>query len=611
MAKDKENNLNSNNINNNNIIGSQQSNDNTNNFSKISFWKYTHEKFISEVEIQYQIIDVCYNPKNCMELILCGKGFLRLWNVFINDNSLKEHPQRFLKGKQEKEKTFIKGVFFVNKAFMFIAATQENNLYVFEGYKLIYSMNLSFEKETYDLNIDKILSSVEEEYEGENTNQTNSNILLKDDENISEGKVNHSQNNNNNNSNNDISLEVKGKISNENSKVNSSNNEMINKSKSSSSEGKEKITTSQNGPSINPLKTFFLLNNKNVIFSSSNQAITYIYKLEKEMKKDVTYEKNQINTDEYLKFNIARNIKKIINVICNNKGSKILYMCELENDFEGKNNNENRVSFYLFKRKGNDLKFICEVFKEFFYKDRIKSFDFCERKKLIYTITHSDWLRAFDNNNYTFFTKHKFNDGNFSINNITSSPNNNLFGISTKTKFTLYVVLKDSINKFCEFTIRNPYAKYSNKGDMICISGESKLNSRFYSLYFIEAFNFQTIHTIDFLPHQVKKILWLDNDKYILVMLGNYSIIGWTFDLDSITINTYMRLKEYEPKRIGEYYLKQFLDHNNHNNSIYCDFDYDVKNDYLLVSHHNNCKVIYKKIFENYIYILNQFNNVI
>ena len=78
--------------------------DNDQSLTKILFWKFTTEKFISEVVLNQLIYDVSYNPKNCLELILCGKGFLRLWNVFINDGSLKEHPQRFLKGKQEKEK---------------------------------------------------------------------------------------------------------------------------------------------------------------------------------------------------------------------------------------------------------------------------------------------------------------------------------------------------------------------------------------------------------------------------------------------------------------------------------------------------------------------------
>ena len=85
--------------------------DNDQSLTKILFWKFTTEKFISEVVLNQLIYDVSYNPKNCLELILCGKGFLRLWNVFINDGSLKEHPQRFLKGKQEKEKSFIKSVF--------------------------------------------------------------------------------------------------------------------------------------------------------------------------------------------------------------------------------------------------------------------------------------------------------------------------------------------------------------------------------------------------------------------------------------------------------------------------------------------------------------------
>ena len=63
--------------------------------SKISFIKYSSETFISQEIISEDLIYCGYNPKNTIEIVLCGKGYLRLWNVFVNEGILKEHQQRF------------------------------------------------------------------------------------------------------------------------------------------------------------------------------------------------------------------------------------------------------------------------------------------------------------------------------------------------------------------------------------------------------------------------------------------------------------------------------------------------------------------------------------
>ena len=83
--------------------------------SKISFIKYSSEYFICQETIPEELTYCCYNPKNTIELVICGKGYLRLFNVFINEGALKEHQQRFLRGKKEKEHNFIKAQFFDKK----------------------------------------------------------------------------------------------------------------------------------------------------------------------------------------------------------------------------------------------------------------------------------------------------------------------------------------------------------------------------------------------------------------------------------------------------------------------------------------------------------------
>ena len=101
-------------------------------YSRISFIKYSSEKFISQENVPEQLIYCAYNPKNTIELVLCGVGYLRLWNVFINEGNLKEHQQRFLNSKQEKEHKFIKAQFFNKKSFLLIVGTTENIFYIFE-----------------------------------------------------------------------------------------------------------------------------------------------------------------------------------------------------------------------------------------------------------------------------------------------------------------------------------------------------------------------------------------------------------------------------------------------------------------------------------------------
>ena len=49
--------------------------------SRISFIKYTTETFISQETIPEELIYCCYNPKNSIELVLCGKGYLILMKV--------------------------------------------------------------------------------------------------------------------------------------------------------------------------------------------------------------------------------------------------------------------------------------------------------------------------------------------------------------------------------------------------------------------------------------------------------------------------------------------------------------------------------------------------
>ena len=134
--------------------------------SRISFMKYSTQTFVSQETISEDLIYCGYNPKNTIELILCGKGYLRLWNVFINEGTLKEHQQRFLRGKQEKEKTFIKAQFFEKKPFLFIVGTLENVFYIIDSFQVIHELNVNYSYENiYDLNIQNMRNNDEGEKE--------------------------------------------------------------------------------------------------------------------------------------------------------------------------------------------------------------------------------------------------------------------------------------------------------------------------------------------------------------------------------------------------------------------------------------------------------------
>lgn len=119
------------------------------NITKLSLWKYTQNAFISEVKIEETIYNYTYNPYNNLEIIICGLGYLRLWNIFINDGKLKEHPEKFLNSKIENEYSFIKVEFFTfnsdiaHRSFMFIAATLENKFLIIKGFSIISEIDVN------------------------------------------------------------------------------------------------------------------------------------------------------------------------------------------------------------------------------------------------------------------------------------------------------------------------------------------------------------------------------------------------------------------------------------------------------------------------------------
>ena len=323
---------------------------------KISIWKYNKEKFISEVMIDENITYISYNPRNPFELIFSGKGYIRLWNFFSNEGLLKEHPQRFLKGKDEKEHNFIKSQFYDNKPFMFIAATDESQFFIKINFQVLYKFNVIYNpNDICDLDIASISQ------------------ISRDDAMLSK---------------NNITLDTDNTV-----KTN-----------------KTKTTTSKNN---NSLASFFLINNDKLLLAYKDDPITFTRGLEseKDIKKILIgpmvqdeEEEDILEKKPHKVFRLTHDIKSILNVIANSDYTRIIYLVEVVNI------TRSSICIYQFKRNGMILDHPQEIFKEYFSNDPVSGLDINERKKIIFSLTSSNWLRCWEYNKYKFMLKHHFKD---------------------------------------------------------------------------------------------------------------------------------------------------------------------------------------------------------
>lgn len=656
--------------------------------TKFSFWKYSQELFISETILDEELYDCAYNPKNSHEIILCGKGYMRLWNVFINQGSLKEHPQRYLKNKQEKEHTFIKAEFFENKSFMFAVGTLENIIFIIEGFNVICEINAGYKKENIiDLNVNGIKNLTEEEIPQEDdfkikkTNHSlpnsNTNIIVN---NNTIAKLNNNNNQYNSNSNdninaselnNKINQNISGSISLSNGKKNSSildeniniynnrnnvndnsillnlneknhnsqdanidfnsgkniktenNNNMNHMNTNGNTNSRIMNTMDNNNDNLksqnifsninntniycnktffreNVLQTFNLIGNNLILFTFQNESITYLYRLDKELKrkKDLLASNSSLNSlagsvnirseemekesrekEEILVNRISKNIKSILNVTTNEDFSKLIYTCEISCG------RESQICLYLFNRKNLKISFEKEIFNNFFHQYNTTGFSLCEKNQMFYSINDNKSLRCIDYKNNFFLMQNKLKEQPL---NITTCPNNNLIGISFAEKFSLYFQLREKLLLFSEFDVSHSQAKFSEKGDYIAIYGENNF-SKTYNIYFVDTFYLNTVHIIENFKSGVKKICWFDNDRYIFALFENNNVFGWNVNFDLLTVNLYNRFKDKEIDIESTYFrmiFKHFVKGNEYEN-----FEYDYKNDLMILTHKNHDKV--------------------
>ncbi len=669
-----------------NNINMMQTNANNGAQTKFSFWKYSQELFISEAILDEEIYDCTYNPKNSHELILCGRGYMRLWNVFINQGILKEHPQRYLKNKQEKEHTFIKAEFFENKSFMFVVGTLENIIFIIEGFSVLCEIDSSYKKENIlDLNVFGI-NNLTEEYEEGNDPKINATVLQgispgleannKNDQNIT-GSISYSTAKKNssilddnagfsNNNFNPINISMKSKENHSQSVFNLNNNkekENLQNLKTENSATaidkyqnvRNKIPNLKNTVDMenkgatnknifenfhskqgflreNSLRTFNLIGNNLILLTFQNDSITYIYKLERDLKKkkeslsnngNLTASVNNLNLvsleqiakenkekegEEVMVNRISKNIKQIMNVCANEDYSKLIYTVEvytkdnptytstkiLENVFNNQIHPETQVCFYLFNRKNTKISFEKEIFNNFFHKFNTTGFSLCEKNRMFYSINDNNSLRCFDYKNNFFLMQNKLKDQPLFI---TACPNNNLIGISFANKFSLYFQLREKLLLFSEFDVSFSQAKFSEKGNFIAIYGENNY-SKMYNIYFVDTMSLNTVHIIENFKSQIKKLSWLDNDRYLFALFENNNIFGWNINMDFLSVNLMYRFKDKEID-LESTYFKMIFKHFVKGNE-YDDFEYDYKNDIIILAHKNLDRVI--------IYFKNSFN---
>ena len=322
--------------------------------SRISFVKYPLETFISQENITEEITYCCYNPKNTIKLIICGKGYFRLWDVFVNEGTLKEHQQRFLRGKQEKEKTFLKVEFFEKKPNLLIAGTKENVFYIFENFLLIHELNVCYSYENiYDLNIQNFnkteendnISIISESIESLEKNHKDLDSKLKAISNELANSISTKKNVNENTDNSESDESSKPKVS-----------EISEKEKIIQKLYKPKGDEEENEKLVknNGVKYFELINDNLLFVVYIKDGCTLFYKFEWNKKMDD--EETEIDffkwkADESRIIRIAKNIKTVHGFSMYKPTNDIIIIGEAyENNLPNSKKRKKYLSLYKFKK---------------------------------------------------------------------------------------------------------------------------------------------------------------------------------------------------------------------------------------------------------------------
>ena len=352
--------------------------------SKISFCRYNLETFICQETIPEELTYCCYNPKNTIELVICGKGYLRLWNVFINEGALKEHQQRFLRGKTEKEHNFIKAQFFDKKSFLLIVGTMENMFYIIDSFQVIHEINMYYSYENiYDLNIQNLLKV--EEYDDIGNLKENIDNLSKNDLDDQLKKIS------------ELTSPPMKKIANKN-KSNTSliknesnilNNSQVLRTENENTKNDvfKRLYKSKNFESINgrinrnnKIKFFELINDNLLFVIYANDGCCLLYKIDwnKRMLDGETEEEfKKWKVSDCRIIRVAKNVKSVLDFSMYKPKNDIIIVVE---SFDELNNKRSNISLFKMKKiiikekknVTNMLNFEFALFNGYFENAKVK-----------------------------------------------------------------------------------------------------------------------------------------------------------------------------------------------------------------------------------------------
>ena len=564
--------------------------------SKITFCKYPYETIVSQEVVGEEIIYCCYNPKNTIELIICGKGYLRLWDVFINEGAIKEHQQRFLRGKQEKEKTFIKAQFFSKKQFLLIAGTKENIFFIFEGFTCIHELNVCYSLENlYDLNIQN-LNKVEENDDITNlkqsidsVNKDNIDNKLREISNILTLNIS-----NNGQKDKEKDKETESNKNNEENEIEESFME-TKKNEEKISE-KEKIIQKLYKPKgdeeeddklvkNNGVKFFELINDNLLFVIYIKDGCCLFYKIDwnRKIQDDETEaEFKKWKAAENRIIRIGKNIKTFHGFSMNKTTNDIILITE---SYE-KKIKKGKTYISLLKLKKilikeqkiltNSLHFECELFKGFFKDLTIKFIELWEKKNIILILDTNNNLYSFNINLNEYKQIQHFDED---IYGISMNPINNYLAISFKNKVSIFGKLKNLCEALINLEVSDSLVKWTFNGKFLIITGKNRNNKKkddTYCLYAVDYLKFNTIKVIENVPYKITKIKFID-DRYIFCLLSDSIISGFFLEITDCSHSIYELYKKEELHYILA--NKQFPRIFYHSNKThhYTTFDYDSK----------------------------------
>ena len=559
--------------------------------SHITFCKYPLETIVCQETLGSEITYGCFNPKNTLELIICGKGYLRLWNVFINEGTLKEHQHRFLRGKQEKEKTFIKAQFFTRKLFLLIVGTKENMFFIFEGYQLIHELNVCYSFENiYDLNIQNLRKFEED-----------------DDITKLQEKFNSVQKDNLEETMRDISSLLTTNTLKNNESNKETNSKQTETESGSDTNGKSEDKMSETEKKIqklykpygeeeeneklvkdNGVKYFELINDNLLFVVYLKDGCCMFYKIDwnKKIKDGETEaEFRKWKADENRIIRVARNIKTFHGFSINKITNEILLIAESYEKlvkkgktylslvkFKKSLNKEMKESFYM-------LNFEYEIFKGFFKKLNVKFIDMWEKKNIILILDKSNELYSFDitENQYNYL--YKFPE---EVNSISTNPINNYIAISYKNKVAIYTKIKNRCELLTEINVEEGNAKWTFNGKYLIISGRNKIISKknvkndSYCLFIVDYLNYNTIKVLENIPNKITKLKIID-DRYLFCLLSDNIISGFFLEVSDFSYTLYeTQKKQGEFHKLSNLQFPRIYHYSNINHH-YSTFDYDNK----------------------------------